>query len=200
VTGKAKPATRDEARAGFEPAELVRGQRSLTVEYRHHEDHWTATSPDLDGFAVSASTLPQLKTAARAVLDDWLDPAVQVSAVEIDDAPPDVTKKAEGRTRASSRWAPWRKAPAGRIKNKRREYTGREVKNPAYEPEPATEGGPVPEVVTRLWGDLDRAPKHVQFVWRSRTLSLETKLQLFEIYAAAVERDADEAEQKQRRA
>ena len=120
MTGKAKPATWEEARAGFEPAELVRGQRNLTVEYRHHEDHWTATSPDLDGFSVSASTLPQLKTAARAVLDDWLDPAVQVSAVEVDDAPSAVTKTAGGRPTASRRWL---STITGWIKNQRRENT-----------------------------------------------------------------------------
>ena len=105
VTGKAKPATWEDARAGFEPAELVRGPRSLTVNYRHIGDRWTATSPELDGFEVSASTLPQLKTAVRAVLDDWLDPAVQVNAVEIDDEAQSEQAKKSKRPKRSSRWA-----------------------------------------------------------------------------------------------
>lgn len=110
VVGKAKPVTWEDARAGFEPAELVRGHRSLTVEYRHIGDHWTATSPDLDGFEVSASTLLQLKTAARAVLDDWLDPAVQVNTVEVDEARPEQAARSKQTKRRklparSSRWA-----------------------------------------------------------------------------------------------
>jgi hypothetical protein len=76
--GEGGPATWEEARAGFEPAQLVRAERTLTVECRQDGNRWTATSPDLDGFEVSASTLPRLKTAARAVLDGWLDPAVVV--------------------------------------------------------------------------------------------------------------------------
>jgi hypothetical protein len=128
VAGKAKPATWEEARAGFEPAELVRAQRSLTVEYHHHGDHWTATSPDLDGFEVSASTLPQLKTAARAVLDDWLDPAVQVNAVEIDEAQPAVTSGPRRRAKTPRRWASAQTvASALRVKSKRRDKTGRSV-------------------------------------------------------------------------
>lgn len=103
VAGKGKPATWEDARAGFEPGELVRGRRSLTVEYRHHGDRWIATSPDLDGFEVSASTLPQLKTAAQAVLDGWLDPAVQVHTIEIDEAR-EPAKKPKRRTRPA-RWA-----------------------------------------------------------------------------------------------
>jgi hypothetical protein len=105
VTGKAKPVTWEDARAGFEPAELVRGPRSLTVNYRHIEGRWTATSPDLDGFEVSASTLPQLKTAVRAVLDDWLDPAVQVNTVEIDNEAPSEQIERPKHPRRSSRWA-----------------------------------------------------------------------------------------------
>ena len=80
-SGEGKPVSWEEARVGFEPAELVRGERSLTVEYRCQDDRWTATSPDLDGFEVSASSVSQLKTAAHAVLDDWLDPAVHVREV-----------------------------------------------------------------------------------------------------------------------
>ena len=82
-SGKDKPVSWEEARVGFKAAELVRGERSLTVEYRCQDDRWTATSPDLDGFEVSASSLSQLKTAAHAVLDDWLDPAVQVREVMV---------------------------------------------------------------------------------------------------------------------
>lgn len=62
---------------------VVRGKRSLTVEYRCQDDHWTATSPDLDGFEVGASSLSKLKTDAHAVLNDWLDPAVQVREVMV---------------------------------------------------------------------------------------------------------------------
>jgi len=90
-SGKGEPATWEEARAGFEPAELARGERTLTVEYRHDGNCWTATSPDLEGFEISATTLPQLKTAARAVLDGWLDPAVKVHEVEIHEVRPPVT-------------------------------------------------------------------------------------------------------------
>lgn len=82
-SGEDQPVSWEEARVGFKPAELVRGERSLTVEYRCQGDRWTATSPDLDGFEVSASSLSQLKTAVHAVLDDWLDPAVQVSEVMV---------------------------------------------------------------------------------------------------------------------
>jgi hypothetical protein len=124
VSGKANPVTWEEARSGFEPAELVRGKRSLTVEYRHHGDHWTATSSDLDGFEVSASTLPQLKTAARAVLDDWLDPAVQVNVVEIDEAQPPVTTRSKRRIN-TSRWASAQTVAAA-LRSKRQK-TGRSV-------------------------------------------------------------------------
>jgi len=199
VTGKGKPATWEEARAGFEPAELIRGQRSLTVEYRHHDGRWTATSPDLDGFEVSASTLPQLKTAAQAVLDDWLDPAVQVSAVEIDDAQPDANKKPEGRNKASGRWAPWRKATAGRNKNKRRENTGRRVLSPAHEHKPVPKGGSVPQIIKRLWGDLDHAPEDIQVICQATSLNRDQKAWIIERYLAALERGI-EPEQKRRRA
>jgi len=102
-SGKSEPATWEEARAGFEPAELVRGARTLTVEYRQDGHRWTATSPDLDGFEVSASTLPQLKTAARAILNDWLDPAVKVHEVQIHEVKPPVIETAERRTNAPGR-------------------------------------------------------------------------------------------------
>jgi hypothetical protein len=98
-SGKDKPLTWEEARVGFQPAELVRGDRSLTVEYRWQGDRWTATSPDLDGFEVSASSLPQLKTAARAILDDWLDPAVQVHEVVVGQGQPSHTRTAKSRGR-----------------------------------------------------------------------------------------------------
>jgi hypothetical protein len=126
VSGKAKPATWEEARTGFKPAELVRGKRSLTVEYRHHSSHWTATSSDLDGFEVSASTLPQLKIAARAILDDWLDPAVQVSVVEIDDAQSPMTRKSKRRTSIPSRWTSARTV-VDALRSKRQRKTGRSV-------------------------------------------------------------------------
>jgi hypothetical protein len=98
-SGKDKPVTWEEARVGFQPAELVRGDRSLTVEYRWQGNRWTATSPDLDGFEVSASSLPQLKTAARAVLDGWLDPAVQVRVVVVGQGQPSHTRTAKSRRR-----------------------------------------------------------------------------------------------------
>jgi hypothetical protein len=102
-SGKSEPATWEEARAGFRPSELVRGQRTLTVEYRQNGNRWTATSPDLDGFEVSASTLPQLKTAARAIIDNWLDPAVQVHEVEIHEVRPPVTGTAGRRANTPGR-------------------------------------------------------------------------------------------------
>jgi hypothetical protein len=104
--GEGKSATWEEARAGFEPAQLVRGERTLAVEYRQDGNRWTATSPDLDGFEVSASTLPHLKTAARAVLDGWLDPAVLVDEVEIHEARPPVTQTAGRRAKTSRRRTP----------------------------------------------------------------------------------------------
>jgi hypothetical protein len=103
VAGKAKPSTWEDARAGFEPGQLVRGNRSLTVEYRHHGDRWTATSPDLDDFEVSAPTLPELKTAVNAVLNNWLDPAVEVKAVEIDETRSEEAKSSEQSQRSKSR-------------------------------------------------------------------------------------------------
>jgi|SRR5215471_824328 len=102
-SGKGEPATWEEARAGFEPAELIRGERTLTVEYRQDGNRWTATSPDLDGFEVSASTLPHLKTAARAVLDNWLDPVVQVHEVEIHEVRPPITRTAGRRAKTPGR-------------------------------------------------------------------------------------------------
>lgn len=103
MAGKAKPSTWEDARAGFEPGQLERGNRSLTVEYRHHGDRWTATSPDLDGFEVSAPTLPELKTAADAVLNDWLDPAVQVKIVEIDETRSEQAKSSKQPQNSKSR-------------------------------------------------------------------------------------------------
>jgi hypothetical protein len=97
-SGKDKQVTWEEARAGFQPAEVVRGDRGLTVEYRWQGNRWTATSPDLDGFEVSASSLPQLKTAARAVLDDWLDPAVQVREVVLGGGQPSHARPAKSRS------------------------------------------------------------------------------------------------------
>jgi hypothetical protein len=111
-SGKGKPATWEEARAGFKPAELVRGKRSLTVEYRWDGDRWTATSSDLDGFEVSALSLPQLKTAARAVLDDWLDPAVQVREVVIGDAGPSLARTSGRWAKNRGRWTPVKTAAA----------------------------------------------------------------------------------------
>jgi hypothetical protein len=119
-SGKDKQVTWEEATAGFEPAELVRGDRRLTVEYRWQDDRWTATSPDLDGFEVSASSLPQLKTASRAVLDDWLDPAVQVRVVVVGQGQPSHTRTAKSR----GRW-PAVRALAGLFKSKHQEGTWR---------------------------------------------------------------------------
>jgi hypothetical protein len=98
-SGKDKPLTWEEARVGFQPAELVRGDRTLTVEYRWQGSRWAATSPDLDGFEVCASSLSQLKTAARAVLDDWLDPAVQVREIVVGQGQPSHTRTARSRHR-----------------------------------------------------------------------------------------------------
>jgi hypothetical protein len=128
VAGDAKPVTWGEARGGSEPAEVVRGQRSLTVEYRHHGDRWTATSPDLDGFEVTASTLPQLKADAHTVLDDWLDPSVQVNAIVIDEAEPQPTTRPKSRIKASSRrMSAMRLAATLGIKSKLQGRTGRPV-------------------------------------------------------------------------
>lgn len=118
-----KPVTWEEARVGFKPAELVRGERSLTVEYRCQEDRWTATSPDLDGFEVSASSLSQLKTAARAVLDDWLDPAVEVHEL-MEDQPERRRARTAGRSAENrGRWARlWAAATVFRGKQHRKTW------------------------------------------------------------------------------
>jgi hypothetical protein len=107
-SGEGKPVSWEEARVGFKPAELVRGERSLTVEYRCQDDRWTATSPDLDDFEVSASSLGQLKTAAHAVLDDWLDPTVQVREQVVSE-PERLSTRTVGRSvKSRRRWAPMR--------------------------------------------------------------------------------------------
>jgi hypothetical protein len=52
---------------------------------------------------VSASTLLQLETAVHAVLDDWLDPAVEVHAVEIDETQPKQAKRSKRQTNTTRR-------------------------------------------------------------------------------------------------
>jgi hypothetical protein len=125
-SGKSKPVTWEEARAGFKPAELVRGERSLTVEYRQQDSRWTATSPDLDGFEVGASSLLQLKTAARAVLDEWLDPNVQVREVVEGQVEPSHARTAGHGAKNRARWSVV-KAVAGVFKGKHRGKTWHSV-------------------------------------------------------------------------
>lgn len=123
-SGEGKPVSWEEAKVGFEPAELIRGERSLTVEYRCQDNRWTAISPELDGFEVSAPSLSQLKIAARAVLDDWLDPAVQVREVTVG-LPERRRARTAGRgAKDRGRWAHvW--AAAGVFRGKQRRKTWR---------------------------------------------------------------------------
>lgn len=111
-SGEGKPVSWEEARVGFKPAELVRGERSLTVEYRCQDNRWTATSPDLDEFEVSASSLSQLKTAAHAILDEWLDPAVHVREVLVGQPERRRARTAARSAKNRGRWAPVRAATA----------------------------------------------------------------------------------------
>jgi hypothetical protein len=126
-SGEGNPVSWEDARVGFKPAELVRGERSLTVEYRCQDNHWTATSPDLDGFEVSASSLGQLKTAAHAVLDDWLDPAVRVRE-ELVGQPEQPRAGTAGRSvkHRGYYWAPV-KAAASVLRGKRHRKSWRSV-------------------------------------------------------------------------
>ena len=125
-SGDGKPVTWEEARVGFKPAELVRGTRSLTVEYRQHGDRWTATSPDLDGFEVGASSLWQLETAARAVLDEWLDPAVQIREVVEGQVEPSHAGTARRGAKSRARW-PIVKAVAALFKGRHHGKTSHSV-------------------------------------------------------------------------
>jgi hypothetical protein len=73
--------TWEEANAAVEaaePAELVRPARKLSVVYQYADGCRSATSPDLDGFAVVAASLSALKTKVAAALGNFLDPAVEL--------------------------------------------------------------------------------------------------------------------------
>lgn len=63
---------------------LIRPPRTLTVEYRPDGTYWwTATSPDLADFRITAPDLPQVKKLARDRLAAWLDPAVHVREITL---------------------------------------------------------------------------------------------------------------------
>ena len=73
--------TWDEAVAVFEaatPVELVRGPREITVVYRYADGSFTATSPDLTGFAISGRSLHETRDLVRQDLAGFLDPAIKV--------------------------------------------------------------------------------------------------------------------------
>jgi predicted RNase H-like HicB family nuclease len=73
--------TWDEAIAAFNraaPVELVRSPRRITVVYRYTDGIFTATSPDVRGFRVTARSLHEARAAVREDLDRFLDPAVEV--------------------------------------------------------------------------------------------------------------------------
>ena len=73
--------TWDEAVAGFEagqPAELARSPRTVAIEYRYADGRWWATSPELTGFALCASSLPEVKSLVADKLVAYLDPAVKL--------------------------------------------------------------------------------------------------------------------------
>lgn len=73
-----------------EAAELVRGAREVVVEYRRDDSSragpgWAATSPQIDGFLVHAARLEIAQERARSELAAWLDPAVVVREVQVDE-------------------------------------------------------------------------------------------------------------------
>jgi hypothetical protein len=73
--------TWDEAVAALEaaePVELVRGPREITVLYRYADGRFTATSPDVTGFKISARSLHETRSLVQHDLADFLDPAVKV--------------------------------------------------------------------------------------------------------------------------
>jgi hypothetical protein len=73
--------TWDEAVAEFEsgePAGLARSPRTLLIYYRYVDDRWQVSAPELEGFYVSAVSLPAARKLVSAELADYLDPLVKL--------------------------------------------------------------------------------------------------------------------------
>lgn len=76
------PETWLEAAAAFaraRPAEVVRGPRHVTVNYRAEGRGFAATSPEISGFRAFGRTLDEARDAARMHLELFLDPEVKVT-------------------------------------------------------------------------------------------------------------------------
>jgi hypothetical protein len=73
--------TWDEVAAAFRaaaPAAVVRSPRRVSVVYLYADRTFTATSPDIPGFRVSAGSLREARRLAAEDLSGFLDPAVEV--------------------------------------------------------------------------------------------------------------------------
>ncbi|MFC4058033.1 hypothetical protein ACFOWE_06985 [Planomonospora corallina] len=60
------------------PVEIVRGRRSVHVEYRRLRQGWRAISPDLPELDVRSHTLTDAGRLVRQTLEGWLDPQVVI--------------------------------------------------------------------------------------------------------------------------